>query len=354
MRHLRLVEPFPVKPRQRPDASRGHGLFGLSRAADLDAASPPLALGEAAPRASWSARARRPRRVGRPGGRSRPGSSTTISSTERHRPPAAKPGSADMARWAAGRPAGVAWPARRPAPRSRSAERRRPLPAAPAHRARPASPRGRPPAACVELERPGRRPLFAAYHPVTGDQLLRPPTEDVAQLGYGAPTPIGWSATVAPATGSLAPRPCRSPGRRGSASRRAAIYENARAARIPWSVDVSLSLDSNAAVTVVDAQQGVPPAAGGRPHAQGARRCTRSATAACDTLRGAPGRLVRGRARASSSASSAATARARARCSSAWPASTGSTAARSTSTAGCRRSSSSASASTRTSRRATT
>jgi hypothetical protein len=54
---------------------------------------------------------------------------------------------------------------------------------------------------------PHRRPLFAAYHPVTGDQLLTPWPLEAADLGYGAATRLGWVSSRAPLTGSLEARP---------------------------------------------------------------------------------------------------------------------------------------------------
>jgi hypothetical protein len=57
----------------------------------------------------------------------------------------------------------------------------------------------------------GRTPLFAAYHPVTGDQVLVRSPEDAQQLGYGAPELLGYLRHVAPVTGELPLRPMAIP-----------------------------------------------------------------------------------------------------------------------------------------------
>ena len=68
---------------------------------------------------------------------------------------------------------------------------------------------GEPPAGYLWADPDGdfRQLLYVATHPVTGDQLVTPWPNEASDLGYGAATPIGWSARVAPATGSLGPRP---------------------------------------------------------------------------------------------------------------------------------------------------
>jgi hypothetical protein len=53
----------------------------------------------------------------------------------------------------------------------------------------------------------GRRALYAAVHPVTGDQLLTPWPLEAADMGYGEATFLGWVMSLAPVTGSLAARP---------------------------------------------------------------------------------------------------------------------------------------------------
>ena len=206
---LGSIEPFPARPRQSPPAARGDGLIGLAKAVDVEAGRHRYALG-ALP-------------SGEPlcelGGLAESDLQGTIGVwivddyvvTERHRPPARRPGSADMARWAAepARWRGMAGPATsakvamgRAA--TAVARRTRPAPAV-------AAPEGAPAARLFDLERPGRRPLFVAYHPVTGDQLLARSTADVAQLGYGPPELLGYIRDVAPLTGELQPRPVHIP-----------------------------------------------------------------------------------------------------------------------------------------------
>ena len=117
------------------------------------------------------------------------------------------------------------------------------------------------------------------------------------------------------------------------------------AARAP---SATLRLDEGVSTLSARVRRPCPPSststASARRSASRASRCTRSRSVRCtrsaapghDDAAGAARRLVLGRARASSSGSSGATAPASRRCSSAWPGSTASTAARSTSTAGCR------------------
>jgi hypothetical protein len=49
----------------------------------------------------------------------------------------------------------------------------------------------------------GRLPLFSAIHPVTGDQLLSTDGRESVDLGYNAPTLLGFLAAVAPASATL-------------------------------------------------------------------------------------------------------------------------------------------------------
>ena len=74
-----------------------------------------------------------------------------------------------------------------------------------------AEPDGEPDGWLFDSERPGRLPLFAAYHPVTGDQLLSRSREDAAQLGYGPAQLLGYVRRAAPVTGELTPRPLAIP-----------------------------------------------------------------------------------------------------------------------------------------------
>ena len=50
-------------------------------------------------------------------------------------------------------------------------------------------------------------PLFAAKHPVTGDQLLARDPGLATALGYGPPRHLGFLRALAPVTGDLAEHP---------------------------------------------------------------------------------------------------------------------------------------------------
>ena len=50
---------------------------------------------------------------------------------------------------------------------------------------------------------PGRVPIFAAWHPVTGDQLLSTSEWEASDLGYGEAELLGYADGVAPVTGRL-------------------------------------------------------------------------------------------------------------------------------------------------------
>jgi glycosyltransferase involved in cell wall biosynthesis len=200
------IEPFPARPRQSPDcAKRPLGLLGLTRALDLRRRRHRYAIGAVAEGellAELGGLAESPL-----GGAIGAWIVDGYLVTERHRPSRSRPGSVDVARWAAepARWRGMA----RPATSAKVALSRAATSAARLARpARPvAAPEGDPEAWLFESERPGRTPLFAAYHPVTGDQLLARSTEDVAQLGYGKPELLGYLRRVAPVTGEILPRP---------------------------------------------------------------------------------------------------------------------------------------------------
>ncbi|HXS47177.1 MAG TPA: glycosyltransferase [Solirubrobacterales bacterium] len=200
------IEPFPARPRQTPTASlRTHGLVGLTRAADHQGRRHRYALGEV-PEGEL---------LSELGGLAESGRQGSIGAwivdgyllTERHRPPTGRASSFAAARWAA-EPA--AWRGlASPAARTKVSARRAAMAAARIARApRPlADPVGEPEGWLFSSERPGRAPLFAAYHPVTGDQLLTRSPQDAAQLGYGAAEMLGYMRCIAPVTGDLHLRP---------------------------------------------------------------------------------------------------------------------------------------------------
>lgn len=196
---LGCIDPFPLKPRDTPSAQRPDGLLGLLGAADLDGRRHRYAIG-AVPHGEL---------LGELGGLAESGMQGSIPAwivdgrliTDRHRPPQRWFGVAKAARWVA-EPA--AW--RGLAPRSTQAKVALRRAAIAARRlARPASrasePEGPPAGWLFETERPGLVPLFAAYHPVTEDQLLARSLEEVAQLGYLAPTLLGFLREAVPLTG---------------------------------------------------------------------------------------------------------------------------------------------------------
>jgi hypothetical protein len=71
----------------------------------------------------------------------------------------------------------------------------------------PVSPGGAPDGWLYDSYRPGLSALYAAYHPVTRDQLLARSHEDAVHLGYEDQELIGFVRLAAPATGSLAQQP---------------------------------------------------------------------------------------------------------------------------------------------------
>jgi hypothetical protein len=202
-----FVEPFPARPRQTPPASmRSYGLLGLTRAADHQGRRHRYAIDEV-PEGQLLAE------LGALAESELQGDIGVwivddYLVTERHRPPARRPGAFVATRWVA-EPA--AWGGlATPVTRAKVAARRITIAAARLIRRprRPATDAAGDPAGWLfESERPGRAPLFAAYHPVTGDQLLTRSVEDAVQLGYGPPELLGYMRCIAPLTGNLHPHP---------------------------------------------------------------------------------------------------------------------------------------------------
>jgi hypothetical protein len=67
----------------------------------------------------------------------------------------------------------------------------------------PAVPRGAPVGFLHREETPRRRPLYAAVHPVTGDQLLSSSAIEAGDMGYVDVMLLGFLGASAPVTGSL-------------------------------------------------------------------------------------------------------------------------------------------------------
>src|SRR5207249_10853456 len=55
-------------------------------------------------------------------------------------------------------------------------------------------------------ESPGRLPLYSAFHPVTGDQLLATNECEPVDMGYGRAALLGYVDGSAPVTGTLEPQ----------------------------------------------------------------------------------------------------------------------------------------------------
>lgn len=126
--------------------------------------------------------------------------------TDRHSPPAGRSTAMRATRWAL-EPA--AWQGIATAQaRAKTALRRSSLAAT--QLARPAReaprPNGRPAGWLYPDERPGLSSLYAAYHPVTGDQLLTRTPDDGPQMGYEGTTLLGFVRLLAPVTGDLQQR----------------------------------------------------------------------------------------------------------------------------------------------------
>ena len=206
---LGCVDPFPLKPRETPLSQRGDGLVGLVKAADLGRQRHRYAIG-AMPEGEL---------LGELGGLSEISLAAPIPAwivagrlvTDRHSPPARWFGAAQAGRWVA---EPVAW--RGLASRTTQAKAILRRGATAARRAfRPTetavTPQGDPAGWLFDVDRPGLTPLFAAYHPVTGDQLLCRSPEEAAQLGYLAPALLGFLRLVAPQTGKLDQQPLAIP-----------------------------------------------------------------------------------------------------------------------------------------------
>lgn len=197
------VEPVPARPRRTPAAEpRPDGLVGLVRTLDEAGRRHRYAIGElpagelvcelgalAAPDlggdvAAWIVDGRLV--------------------TERHRAPQPRPlAPLAAARWVAEPAAwrGLAPPLARgkvAARRAATAAGRLRTPGSP-----PEEPSGEPAGWLFASPRAGRAPLFVAYHPVTGDQLLTRAAEDAASLGYGPAMPLGYVRLIAPLSGAL-------------------------------------------------------------------------------------------------------------------------------------------------------
>jgi glycosyltransferase involved in cell wall biosynthesis len=204
-----FIDPFPIKPRGVPSLQRPDGLVGLLKSADQEARRFRYSIGEFAPG----------EQLGELGGLAASGMQGQIPVwivdgrlvTDRHRPPRHWFGVAQAMRWV-GEP--LAWRGLAPAKvQAKSILRRSAMAARRASdRTSPElQPQGEPAAWLFATDRPGMKPLFAAYHPVTEDQLLTPDGGEAAQLGYLAPTLLGFMRDLGPVTGRTVQRPLPAP-----------------------------------------------------------------------------------------------------------------------------------------------
>jgi glycosyltransferase involved in cell wall biosynthesis len=197
------LDPFPLKPRDTPEAAPAWGLIGLTKAVDQGSRRHRYALGALATGEL----------IGELGALAESDLGGSIAAwivddrlvTESHAPPGGRPRLPGAARWAA---EPLAW--RGLAPRGAQAKAIARRSAALAGRlARPprgAQRAGEPAGWLFAEDAPGRAPLFAAYHPVNGDQLLSRSPEDAAHMGYGQPQLLGYLRLTAPLTGDTVQR----------------------------------------------------------------------------------------------------------------------------------------------------
>jgi glycosyltransferase involved in cell wall biosynthesis len=204
LKTLGHLDPFPIRPRRVPSSQRPDGLVGLLKTADHESRRFRYSIGGFAP--------------GEPLGELGGLAASVLQGeipvwivdgrllTDRHRPPRSWFGAAQAARWVA-EPA--AWRGLAPMQAQVRSMLRRSAIAARRARARvdpELQPEGAPQAWLFAKARPGLKPLFAAYHPVTGDQLLTPDGEEAAQLGYLQPTLLGFMRDLGPVTGQIEQR----------------------------------------------------------------------------------------------------------------------------------------------------
>ncbi len=202
LRVLGFIEPFPLEPRYEPPEPPPLGLRGLVKTVDYGSRRHRYGIGE------------RPQGelVGELGALAESELQGAVPAwivdgrlvTESHRPPVRRAAAGRASKWTA-EPAIWGGIATRKA-RVKTVLRRStaslvnlagPLP-------RPVAPRGTPDGWLYDSYRPGLTTLYAAYHPVTRDQLLIRSHGDAAQLGYDDQELLGFVRVAAPVTGNLA------------------------------------------------------------------------------------------------------------------------------------------------------
>lgn len=200
VRHLGFVEALPAEPRFQPPGQPGLGLVGLVKTVDLQNRRHRYALGSVPPG----------QLAGELGALAETGLQGSIAAwivdgqlvTERHGPPPRRPRPKRATRWTlepAAKWRGIATKKER----ARATLRRSALTATTLvglDSATP-TPSGDPAGWLFAEFRPTLSPLFAAYHPVTGDQLLTRSRGDAGELGYDPPTLLGFIRMIGPVTG---------------------------------------------------------------------------------------------------------------------------------------------------------
>jgi glycosyltransferase involved in cell wall biosynthesis len=207
---LGFVEAYPANPPVPPHADTTFGLIGLTRSLDRRARRHRAAIGELAPGEP----------IGELGGLIEDGGPPSIPVwivdgvlvTDRHEPPARRVGPAAAGRWVLSPLAWRGFSSR--APKTRAMVRRgfgslktlgRPRPR------RVARPDGPPEGWLLSEGVPGTWPLYAAYHPVTGDQLLSTNRFEPIAMSFGEPHLLGYIWPAAPVTGTLDQQPVAVP-----------------------------------------------------------------------------------------------------------------------------------------------
>jgi glycosyltransferase involved in cell wall biosynthesis len=207
---LGFVEAFPANPPFPPHADSTFGLVGLTRSLDARARRHRAAVGEL-PEGEP---------IGELGGLLEDGGPPSIPVwivegtlvTGRHLPPLNRVRPTAAARWTLAPLAWRGFSSRMP--KARALTRRAIASAVTVGRQRPRAvpePDG-PPAGWLMADGvPGTWPLYAAYHPVTGDQLLSTNRYEAIAMSYGEPELLGYLWPAAPVTGSLDQAPVAIP-----------------------------------------------------------------------------------------------------------------------------------------------